>query len=60
MPNLITGFNKALVTLGMKMSLYSYFNLMGLLDVDVLMKSNDNSKYNPLFYVIKENSNNIL
>ena len=60
MPNLVTGFNKALITLGMKLSLYSYFNLMSLLPVNVLEKHNYNAKYNPLYYVVEETENNNL
>ena len=60
MPNLVTGFNKALITLGMRMSLYSYFGLMKHLPVTILEEHNNNSKYNPLYYVVKETENNNL
>ena len=60
MPNLVTGFNKALITLGMRMSLFSYFDLMKYAPVTVLEKHSENSKYNPLYYVVKENDNNNL
>jgi hypothetical protein len=45
------------MTFAMKLSLAAYFNTVKKLPVEIILRNNTNSKFNPTYYVCKENNN---